>query len=70
MHANKRRRLGISQSCSMIGKVDVMGLLQRHPDASTVRVSVVKTRRKHELEQTIDEHVDSARPSTPMPFVG
>jgi transposase-like protein len=58
MHASKRRRLGISQSRSMIGKVAVMGLLQRHPDASSVRVSVVKTRRKHELEQTIGEHVE------------
>jgi transposase-like protein len=58
MHAKKRKRLGISQSRSMIGKVAVMGLLQRHPDASTVRVGVVKTRRKHELEQTIEEHVE------------
>jgi transposase-like protein len=58
MHASKRKRLGISQSRSMIGKVAVMGLLQRHPDASTVRVNVVKTRRKHELEQTIDAHVE------------
>ena len=58
MHAAKRKRLGISQSRSMIGKVAVMGLLQRHPDASTVRVNVVKTRRKHELEQTIESHVE------------
>lgn len=30
MHAAKRKRLGISQSRSMIGKVAVMGLLERH----------------------------------------
>lgn len=30
MHAAKRKRLGISQSRSMIGKVAVMGLLARH----------------------------------------
>ncbi len=59
MHAAKRKRLGISQSRSMIGKVAVMGLLQRHgDDGSTVRVNVVKTRRKHELEQTIETHVE------------
>lgn len=58
MHASKRERLGISQSRSMIGKVAVMGLLERHgKDASSVRLQVVKTRRKHELEQTISEHV-------------
>src|SRR5438034_4710414 len=52
MHASKRERLDISQSRSMIGKVAVMGLLQRHGnDGSSVRLQVVKTRRKHELEQ-------------------
>src|SRR5205823_8915668 len=30
MHKSKRERLGISQSRSMIGKVAVMGLLERH----------------------------------------
>lgn len=57
MHASKRKRLGISQSRSMIGKVAVMGLLERHGEGSQVRLNVVKTRRKHELERTIDEHV-------------
>jgi transposase-like protein len=58
MHKAKRDRLGISQSKSMIGKVAVMGLLERHGDrGSQVRLQVVKTRRKHELEQTIGEHV-------------
>jgi transposase-like protein len=59
MHATKRRRLGISQSRSMIGKVAVMGLLERHgKDGSQVRLRVVQNRRKHELDQTIGEHVE------------
>ena len=58
MHKAKRKRLGISQSRSMIGKVAVMGLLERHPEQSSrVRTRVVATRRKHELEQTVGEHV-------------
>jgi transposase-like protein len=58
MHAAKRKRLGISQSRSMIGKVAVMGLLERHTGgASRVRTTVVRNRRKHELEQTVSEHV-------------
>ncbi len=58
MHASKRRKLGVSQSRSMIGKVAVMGLLKRHGGrGSQVRTRVVSTRRKHELEQTVEEHV-------------
>ena len=30
MHTAKRKRLGITQGQSMIGKVAVMGLLERH----------------------------------------
>ena len=60
MHASKRRKLGISQSRSMVGKIAVMGLLERHGEgASRVRTQIVSNRRKHELEQTIDEHVES-----------
>jgi transposase-like protein len=59
MHAAKRKRLGISQSRSMIGKVAVMGLLERHGEGrSRVRTTVVENRRKHELEQNITAHVD------------
>ena len=60
MHAAKRNRLGISQSRSMIGKTAVMGLLERHSKNghSTVRLEVVKNRRKHELEQNITANVD------------
>jgi transposase-like protein len=59
MHAKKRKRLGISQSKSMIGKVAVMGLLHR-PDeeASTVRLEVVRTRRKHHLEATVLDNME------------
>src|SRR5229473_828599 len=58
MHKAKRDRLGISQSRSMIGKVAVMGLLERHGDkGSQVRLNVVRNRRRHELEQTIGANV-------------
>jgi transposase-like protein len=59
MHVAKRKRLGVSQSNSMAGKVAVMGLLDRHGDGcSQVRLKVVRTRRKHELEQTVAENVN------------
>ena len=58
MHAAKRKRLGISQSRSMIGKVAVMGLLQRHGESgSQVRLEVVSNRKRHQLERTVGEHV-------------
>jgi hypothetical protein len=42
----------------MIGKVAVMGLLARHgKDGSSVRTQLITNRRKHQLEQTIGEHV-------------
>src|SRR5438477_4437678 len=62
MHAAKRRRLGISQSRSMIGKVAVMGLLERHckdDGGSQVRFKVIANRKKHQLETVIGEHVAS-----------
>jgi transposase-like protein len=59
MHASKRRKLGISQSRSMVGKIAVMGLLERHGEGSSrVRTTVVENRRKHELEQHITANVD------------
>jgi transposase-like protein len=60
MHASKRRRLGISQSRSMIGKVAVMGLLERHTKddgGSQVRFKVIANRKKHQLESVVTEHV-------------
>ncbi len=62
MHATKRKRLGISQSKSMIGKVAVMGLLERHTKddgGAQVRFKVIANRRKHQLEAVITEHVES-----------
>lgn len=59
MHASKRKRLGISQSKSMIGKIAVMGLLERHGErGSQVRTEVVSNRKRHQLEQTIGENVE------------
>src|SRR5688572_29291912 len=58
MHAAKRKRLGISQSRSMIGKVAVMGLLQRHGEGSKVRTQVIANRKKNQLEQIVGEHVE------------
>lgn len=60
MHKSKRDRLGISQSRSMVGKVAVMGLLQRHGEGATkVRTHVVSNRKKHQLEASITEHVEA-----------
>lgn len=61
MHAGKRKRLGISQSRSMIGKVAVMGLLERHrkdEGGAQVRFKVIANRKKHQLESVITEHVE------------
>lgn len=58
MHAGKRKRLGISQSRSMVGKVAVMGLLERHGEGqSRVRTHVISNRKKHQLEASVVEHV-------------
>ena len=60
MHKSKRERLGISQSRSMIGKVAVMGLLERHTKddgGSQVRFQVIANRKKHQLEQVITDNV-------------
>lgn len=60
MHAGKRKRLGISQSRSMIGKVAVMGLLERHGErGSQVRTEVIANRKKHQLRKTIDANVET-----------
>jgi transposase-like protein len=59
MHKGKRERLGISQSRSMIGKVAVMGLLQRHGEGSAVRLEVIWNRRKHQLEDVVTDNVEA-----------
>jgi transposase-like protein len=61
MHASKRKRLGISQSRSMIGKVAVMGLLERHrkdEGGAQVRALVIANRKKHQLETIVADHVE------------
>ncbi len=61
MHAAKRKRLGISKSRSMIGKVAVMGLLERHTKdegGAQVRFKVIANRKKHQLESVVTEHVE------------
>jgi transposase-like protein len=58
MHGAKRKRLGISQSRSMVGKVAVMGLLERHGEGSRVRTEVIRNRKKNQLESVIVEHVE------------
>ena len=61
MHAAKRKRLGISQSRSMIGKVAVMGLLERHrkdEGGAQVRTQVIANRKKHQLEQIVGDNVE------------
>jgi transposase-like protein len=60
MHKRKRDSLGISQSNSMAGKVAVMGLLERHGEGRTkVRTQVIRNRKKHQLEQSVCENVDT-----------
>jgi transposase-like protein len=60
MHKSKLRRLGLTQKASMIGKVAVMGLLQRHPSKgkSRVRMEIVPNIRKHHLRKPIDQHIE------------
>jgi transposase-like protein len=59
MHASKRKRLGITQSRSMIGKVAVMGLLGRHgTKGSQVRLKVVKGVKRRDLMPHIEQHVE------------
>jgi hypothetical protein len=61
MHVRKKKRIGMSQHASMVGKVAVMGLLQRHPEKgrSTVHVSVVAGRKKAHLHPTIVENIEA-----------
>lgn len=58
MHAAKRER--VIQGTGGMGKVAVMGLLERHgEDGSRVRVRVVETTRKPELQGHVLEHVEA-----------
>jgi transposase-like protein len=59
MHEGKRKRLGMSQKASMVGKVAVMGLLERHgkDGHSTIRMEVIAGRKRNQLRPSIDKHV-------------
>jgi transposase-like protein len=59
MHASKRKRLGMSQKASMVGKVAVMGLLDRagKNGHSTVRTAVIDGRKRHNLRGPIDANI-------------
>src|SRR5262245_28875401 len=61
MSVSKRRRLGISQSRSMLGKVAVMGLLERHPEKgmSRVRLQGLDGRKRRHLLGEVHKHVQS-----------
>jgi hypothetical protein len=58
MHASKRAKFGTT---GFVGKVAVMGLLERHTKddgGSQVRFKVIANRKKHQLESVITEHVE------------
>lgn len=60
MHASKRKRLGMSQSNSMVGKAAVMGLLERHgkDGHSTIRLQVIEGRKRSHFTPVIEAHVE------------
>jgi transposase-like protein len=57
MHASKRERLGLSSERSMVGKVAVMGLLERHGNGSRVRTVVLSGRKKDNFQPHVREHI-------------
>ena len=61
MHQAKRERLGISQSRSMVGKVAVMGLLERNTEKgeSRVRLQRIETNRRRHVRPVIDKHIET-----------
>lgn len=59
MHAKKRKRLGFSPRNSMVGKVAVMGLLERHGNGSRVRTVVLRGRKTNNFQPHVREHVES-----------
>ena len=57
MHKSKRKR--VIKGTGGMGKVAVMGLLERHgPDGSRVRTKIVKRTRKHDLQSEVRAHVE------------
>jgi transposase-like protein len=60
MHKSKLRRLRQTQNQFVVGKVAVMGLLERNTTGrkSRVRMAVVPNTRKRQLRGQIDQHVE------------
>jgi transposase-like protein len=60
MHAETRKRRGISQGTSMAGKVAVMGLLERHGQKghSTMRLEILEGRKRGHLRPSIEKHIE------------
>ena len=56
MHKDKRER--VIKGPGQVGKVAVMGLLERHGEGSTVRATVVKDTRKGRLKAHVRENVE------------
>ena len=60
MHTKKRKALGMKHGRSGVGKVAVMGLLQRHTGdkKSRIRTSIVPNVRKHHLTAEVSKHIE------------
>lgn len=58
MHRAKHRRILAGQH-GTVGKVAVMGLLERHPGGSRVRTAVVPNTKRHPLHGAIREHIEA-----------
>jgi transposase-like protein len=59
MHKSKRERVGMSTAQPMLGKVAVMGLLERHPErgASRVRLQVIAGRKVRDVQPPVRANV-------------
>jgi transposase-like protein len=60
MHKSKLRRLKLTMATPMIGKVAVMGLLERHGEKgmSQVRVARIENNRRRHVRPVIDQHIE------------
>jgi transposase-like protein len=60
MHKSKRARLGISQNRSMVGKVAVMGLLERtgKNGKSRVKLAQIASNKRRDLMPHVTKHVE------------
>jgi transposase-like protein len=59
MHADRKRRVNMQRGRKVAGKVAVMALLERHAQPSSqVRLNVIHTLRKSEVQGIVREHVE------------